>query len=420
MPPTTRLASDVPVVTRVSPDLQDWARWVDRLPLTKGTLLFIDAAVAGSALDRNVGEVLDRRGAILRRVVGPRTDIADLRADHSGVGDDLVVGVGGGGVMDRAKLVALLAGDRQAELRLTSPHRCGFSAVPSSVRRRGPWALSPTTIGTGADLSRRACVEFRQRKRLVFGEALRADSAVHIALATDLLPAELVAEGILEALLRLSAAYVGSLGDLPGQDSLVEGYVARLVQLGDAVRTARDARVPVPGELTHTEAVLNGRDRYCDISWPLAHELSSGTGSRKLIALAALTPAVWQRISAGDERLGAARRLDRLWVGIRLAAQTELGPVPADGLAMLTAHWGIDTRIDTAAIAPDPIDADPIEASGTAAEALAGRADQTWGRGLPMLKSLSRAEISAIYADALKSAPEDLSTSRIERRKCNA
>ena len=430
MPPTTRLASDVPVVTQVSTDLQDWARWVDRLPRTKGTLLFIDAAVAGSALDRNVGEVLDRRGAILRRVVGPRTDIADLRADHSGVGDDLVVGVGGGGVMDRAKLVALLAGDRQAELRLTSPHRCGFIAVPSSVRRRVPLALIPTTIGTGADLSRSACVEVRQRKRLVFGEALRADSAVHIALATDLLPTELVAEGILEALLRLSAAYVGSLGDLPGQDSLVEGYVARLVQLGDAVRTARDARVPVPGEVrlaaarisaaSHTEAVLNGRDRYCDISWPLAHELSSGTGSRKLIALAALTPAVWQRISAGDERLGAARRLDRLWVGIRLAAQTELGPVPADGLAMLTAHWGIDTRIDTAAIAPDPIDADPIEASGTAAEALAGRADQTWGRGLPMLKSLSRAEISAIYADALKSAPKDLSTSRIERRKCNA
>jgi len=390
------------VTTQVCTDLREWAVWVDRLPRSSGSLLFIDAAVAGSTLDHRVGEILDRRGATRRRVVGPRTDIIDLRADNSSSDESssagaLVVGVGGGGVMDRAKLVALLAGDRHAELRLTARHRCGFIAVPSNVRRRLPLALIPTTIGTGADLSRSACVEVRQRKRLVFGEALRADSAVHIALATELLPVDLVAEGILEALLRLSAAYVGSLGDLSEQDAMVEGYVARLVQLGDAVKAARDDQVPVPGDTrliaasisgaSHSEAVLTGRDRYCDISWPLAHELSSATGNRKLTALAALTPAVWQRISAGDQRLGSARRLDRLWVTIRLAARADLGPVPTDGLIALTAHWGIDTLMET---------------SATSADALAGRADQTWGRGLPMLKGLTRPEISAIYADALR------------------
>lgn len=389
--------------TRVCPDLASWADWVDELSGVGRAHLVVDAAVAGSEIDSTMTEVLDRHGVrTRRRVVGPRTGLADVLADTRGVREgDLVIAHGGGGVMDRAKLLALLAGDDSAAKRLTATQRCGMIMVPPGVRRRVPLALVPTTLGTGSEMSRSACIEAGGRKRLAFGEALRADCAVHTADATDSLPAELVAEGVLEALFRLTAVYVGSLGDLPEQDALVERDAVRLVRLGDEVRAARDARRPVAPEVrvaaagisgaSHTDEVVTGRDAYCDIAWPLANELSMATDSRKLTALAVVTPVVWRRMSAGDEQFGSARRLGRLWDLLRDAARAGLGPVPAAGLGTLIDHWGIDRGLD---------------AARADADALAGHAVQAWGRGLPMLRRLSVAEIASVYTDALAATDE--------------
>jgi hypothetical protein len=88
-----------------------------------------------------------------------------------------------------------------------------------------------------------------------------------------------------------------------------------------------------------------------------------------------------------------------------LAAEAVPGPDPASGLSALISQWDIDTRTD---------------APATSADALAGRAAQAWGRGLPMLKGLAMQEISAIYADTLGMASTDLSLPATERRNCNA
>src|SRR5690606_41617741 len=86
---------------------------------------------------------------------------------------------------------------------LSPGHPCGCSALPAGARRRAPLAVVPTTLGTGAETSRSACIQVHGRKRLVFGDGLRPDSAVHTPAATDTLPDDLIAEGVLEALLRL-------------------------------------------------------------------------------------------------------------------------------------------------------------------------------------------------------------------------
>jgi NADP-dependent alcohol dehydrogenase len=248
----------------------------------------------------------------------------------------------------------------------------------------------------------------------VYGEALRAEIAAHVPAATDTLPPALVAEGILEALLRLTACYVGSLRDLPRQDEFVERYAVRLVGLGDEVRIARDARMPVSPDLrlaaarisgaSHAQEVVADRDQYSDIPWPLANELSMAAGTRKLTALAAVTPQVWRRITAGDERLGSARRLARLWALLRRSTRADLGPEPAAGLAALVDHWRIDREVGASFVDAGPLARDAAHA---------------WGRGLPMLKGLSVEEVRAIYAEALTLRTDDLSARTPERRECN-
>lgn len=397
--------------TEICSDLDTWAGWLAALPRDGRAHVLVDAAVAGSATERCVHEVLDDvRLPARRRVVSSPARLDELSAEmHDVRRQDVVIGLGGGVVMDRAKLLALLAGDSDAVHRLRAPQRCGMVVVPFSVRRQVPLTLLPTTLGTGAERSRSACLEDSGRKRLVFGDVLRTDSVVYVTEATDSLPPALVAEGVLEALLRVTMPYVGSLGDLPEQDRVVEQHAVRLVQLGDAVRAARDAGRAVSREVrretalisgaTHDQDLIGRRDQYCDVSWPLANELSMAVGGRKLLALAAVAPAVWRRVAAGDARLGSARRLDQLWQLLRRTSRRELNPAPAEGLAELVRHWGIAGPVGA------PRDAD----------SLARAAAQAWGRGLPMLKGLSVPEITSLYVEAL-SGTGDVSASAEERR----
>jgi Iron-containing alcohol dehydrogenase len=402
--------------TRTCPDVERWARWLDEQPAPGRAHLLVDPALADSGLVRSAHAMLHGRGVAVRcEVVGPGGGLGELHAHVGEVGDgDLVVGIGGGSVMDRAKLLALLASDSSVGRRLAIPQRCGMIVLPSGVLRRVALALVPTTLGTGAEMGRSACLEVDGRKRLVFGEGLRADSVIHAAEATDTLPSALVAEGILEALLRLSMPYIAGSRPLPQQDELVERHVVRLVQLADEVRGARDAGLPVPREVrlatawisgaSHTDDVVGGRDQYRDVSWPLANELSTATGTRKLPALAVVAPAVWRRVSAGDERLGSAPRLARLWDLMRDAARREVGVVPADGLAALVDHWGIERGSGWSRADPD---------------ALADAAAHAWGRGLPMLRGLSVAEVASLYTDAITRTADGMSDTRPERRTCD-
>lgn len=166
--------------------------------------------------------------------------LADRLADT-----ELVVGIGGGSLLDQAKLATLIRANPDAYARLTVPQRSGLLVLGPGTTRSLPLVAVPTTVGTGTEFSGVACLSYpEQGKRLVMGTALRPKVAVLDPVATGTLDDELIAEGVLEALFRVVSPYVGDHGDLPTEDALVETIAQRLVLLGHEVRDARRAGYP--------------------------------------------------------------------------------------------------------------------------------------------------------------------------------
>lgn len=366
--------------------------WLDDRSVRDTTLL-IDAGVAGGPMAAEVAEQLSAPGRRVHRVTLPDGGDIDSvlalgsRLRHTG----LVVGVGGGSLLDQAKLAALVAADPKVAARLTVPQRSGLTVLPFEEGHSIPVVAVPTTVGTGAEVSAVACLRYTDAKRLVISPALRPAAAVLDPLATAGLPSHLLAEGVLEALFRAVSPYVGDHRDLPEADAALEVLAAQLVRLGDRVtgdlaagRTATDAdrqRIAVLSGWGHSPDLQRGRDPYAVKGWLVANELSSALGIRKMTAVAAILPRLWRAIGAGEGRLGSAARLDRMWTVVRSASGHDLPPDPSDGITALIGRWRI---------------AHAIEADDTLLATVARQTVRRWGAGLPMLGGLGAAELRAL------------------------
>ncbi|MBT2392593.1 iron-containing alcohol dehydrogenase [Streptomyces sp. ISL-1] len=380
--------------------------WLNTQPTCDVTLL-LDSGVADASIAASVREQIVRTGRMVRTitVTGPArlTDITELARQLEGT--DLVVAVGGGSLLDRAKLAVLLRAGPGALARLTVPQRSGLIVLPPPESRGPRLVAVPTTLGTGSELSAVACLEYQQGKRLIMGSALRPDAAVIDPAATATLPPALVAEGVLEVLFRISGLYIGDHRDLPTEDALAQTLAVRMVELGHELRAVRSRGLPADDRLrteiakvsglSHAGWVVLGRVPYAGKGWYLANELSTGMGLRKMTAVAALLPPMWGAIAAGDTRLGSARRLDGLWRRLRSAAldpwsaERPAPPLPEDpaaGIAALIDSWGIARRIT----------AEPEQLT-----AIAQRTVRAWGAGLPMLDGLNTADIEELLGRAV-------------------
>jgi len=366
------------------------APWLAGRPERTVTLL-VDGAVADAAITGLVREQLARAGRRDTEVdtvvlAGPG-DLAGV-AGLAGRARDLVVAVGGGSLLDQAKLAVLLRSGAEARTRLEVPQRSGLILLPRAPGPRPGLVAVPTTLGTGSESSAVACLDFPRGKRLIMGSVLQPDVAVLDPVATGTLPAALVAEGALEVLFRLTGLYVGDHADLPTEDALARTLARRVVELGYAPGSpAARAEIAKVSGLSHAGWVVLGRAPYAGKGWYLANELSSALGLRKMTAVAALLPPLWRAVADGDVRLGSARRLRRMWAELRTApAAAELPEDPADGIAALIDAWGVDRRIDA--------DADALAA-------VAPRTVRAWGAGLPMLDGLSAADIHGLFQQAV-------------------
>jgi NADP-dependent alcohol dehydrogenase len=327
------------------------------------------------------------------------TDIRSSPADRDAAGSaprPAIVAIGGGSVIDAAKLL---------RLRLFSPsvfqaarHGASLHGVsllpPHSVHDVPRLTAIPTTLGTGAEASAVACVQGAGgigARRLVVGDALRPDAVVLDARLTRSLHSDAVREGAAEILLRLLGAYVGSVPkDVP--DRAAEALVARVSVLAahgirhgfdDAVREG----LAVASAETHGGWALVGRAPFAAKHWYLANELSSTARLPKVPVTLALLPAVWSRILDGDDRLGSAERLRALW---RVVAEHLSLPVdPVNGALAWLDRWGLGSvRVPRAAV---------IVAARSCA--------RMWGGPRPALHGLSEAEVLEIYATALGVEP---------------
>lgn len=354
--------------------------------------LLVDPAVVSTPIEEKTCGWLRYHGWTAETTVveGPGDAASIMALAESISRARLVVALGGGSVMDQAKLATVAC---DAAGHLSAPQRAGLIVLPAQICRTVALVAVPTTLGTGSESSMVACLTTANGKRLVAGAALRPDAAVLDPLATQTLPGVLIQEAVLEALVRVVSPYVGDHHGACPQDQFAEIIAARLVELGFAVRDVLASGGTVDPQTRADIARLSGYghatwlcrsgDPYAVKGWMIANELSSALRVRKMTAFAALLPHLWRRICDHDVRLGSACRLRQIWARMRQATDEALPADPADGIAALVGSWRLPHRLD---LAPHDI------------PALARRIARAWGGGLPMLP-LTVGEISALLGD---------------------
>lgn len=392
----------------VSPRGVEPAVLVGPAALTDAIAGFEGPAVA--VVDRVVGETEIGRAAVAHLRSQPRfQDVAlvDEPATVPGLveaadrrrGTRLVVGIGGGAVIDRVKLLAGLHRRTDTARFLAVPQRAGWTSLRAERERDVGLVVMPTTLGTGAEMSRVACLDGRDGKRLVEGALLRADAAVLDARVTATLPGLLVMEGVLEAWSRVLGALAGAPSAAPSEDALAREIAARLTQLGFQARDALAAGRAPDAELRHEVARLSamshshwlhlGRPPFAYKTWFLATELASHAAVRKVPALAAVLPPVWAEILSGSGVLGDRVALVRAWEAVTRGADVGLAEDPLTGLCDLLRAWQPAERFEEPALRVDP-------------DAVARSAMRRWSAGLPMLGEADGRLLHRIFASCAR------------------
>lgn len=384
-------------LTQVAYGIGGLAKW---LPLHQGrtVTLLADPAVADSEAVDQVSACAAWAGRSVERLVphGPGT-LESVTALAERLRDsELVVAVGGGTLLDQAKLAALMSASPVVRDRLAVRQRSGLVLLPAEAEPRIPVVTVPTTVGTGSELSGGVCLAGPRGKRLVLGNGLQPDVAVLDPVATRTLPVELLAEGVLEVFFRVAGMYVGDPQDLPSEDAFALTLVRRLVALGAELAAVRQAG-HLPGDplrleiaklsgISHSAWFNLGRDPCACKGWYLANELSTGLGLRKMTAAAAVLPPLWQRIAEGDARWGSARRLRQLWEAVTSGHRPPLPDDPVEGVADLMDAWRIERGVDATAERTDRI---------------ARATMRAWGDGLPTLGALTLADVRRVLTEAV-------------------
>jgi len=363
-------------------------------------IVLMDSAVVEAPIGKALQRELHRAGVRSRTTVlggpGDRDSIDVLAQQIASFGDATVIGIGGGSLLDQAKLAALLADEPAAARYLDLPQRSGLIMLPSSMARRRCLIAVPTTIGTGAEVSTSACLLGGRGKRLIAGTALRPDLGVLTPQAGETLPDELIREGVLEAFFRTVSPYVGDSNTSTDADRLAEEVAAQLVALGERVCSVLDGQQRPDGQtlmqitrlggLSHLEEMHAARASFSARGWYLANELSFVYGIRKMQAVAVLLPALWSAVMCGDQRLGSAERLRHMWSSARRAGNPRWPAGPVDGIRALIDSWGLQQRI--------PIDEERLRAAST-------RVIRSWGGGLPMLAGLTHHDVRRLFQEAI-------------------
>ncbi|AND16070.1 hypothetical protein C5C18_13890 [Rathayibacter tritici] len=300
-------------------------------------------------------------------------------------GFSAVLALGGGSVIDRAKLARAAAegADLQAATSMAPGH-----AVLETARSRLPLIAMPTTLGTGSERNSNAVLAAGDRRFLVSGSVLLPEAAVLEPALTRSLSAAAVLSGVFEALARTLEPYASPTTQA-GADQLALATAGRLAVLGDAVASgpsgpaAEETRLEIArlSGLSHAPAMHAGRAAFAFPGWFLAHELASVTGVSKVGCLAALLPAIDRRARADARVWGAPRRR----AAASMAVLSALGLPSGDesALAVLAQRWSLVVPLGDIDV-----------------EALATRILSAWGPPSPHLARVGRDELVAVLTEA--------------------
>lgn len=282
-------------------------------------MVLVDAAASDQ-----VNDILARaRSVPTEHVVISRHDDDALidplaeRARESVV--DGVFGIGGGQVMDLAKLVRVEAAGPGSLRPVRRKLRVrGHTSIPDTTHRQPELTLCPTTIGTGSQASAAAVLRIDDAgcatKGLVTSLLFVADQAVYDpALLEE--PQSIYDSGLLEILARLLVPYVSQHASTVPRAN--RDAMAQLAELGGLIvrRSPLDALdAAILGGESHAGWSLRGRGNTPSMLWFVAMELSAATGITKNQATAALLPTWIDRVLSGYSAWGDRDRLEQALV----------------------------------------------------------------------------------------------------------
>jgi len=160
---------------------------------------------------------------------------------------DLVLGIGGGSVMDSAKVMAAML---PSQTNLLSHLEVVGSGLPLSARRL-PLILVPTTSGTGAEVTRNAVIDVAdaQRKVSLRDNQLLPDLALVDPALTDNCPRQVTLHSGLDAITQVIEPYLSSRSnlftDMLCKEAIPKGLLALKQLMEGESREARDAMAQV-------------------------------------------------------------------------------------------------------------------------------------------------------------------------------
>lgn len=359
------------------------------------TIVVVDDAVVARA-EHLQGDFVGRH-----TVTGPTTlaDAASLARAVVATRAERILAIGGGNVIDLAKLAAIVASRAGAvEFLGARGGARGFVVLPALGYVPVEVQCVPTTFGTGAEVSSVACVE-----QTVAGRAWTGADPVAVktlvalpwspvsAVAYDSVfldgPPWLVREGLFEAAARLITTAVGARSRIRVADAQLDALLGCLAQMTELARGTSFRPSPelvvdmaVASAETHVGWALRGRGVAPSLPWFLSNELSMAARVRKNVAMAVVMPAWAESVRRGNVLWGDRSRLEHLDGVIRRASCYE----------------GCDELLDGAA----PLDRDlglwPADSAR-----LAARTYARFGAGWPIARAVAQADIESLFQCAL-------------------
>lgn len=172
----------------------------------KSILLFTDPGIIKTGLVNLVKDVLDEMNAKYTifselRPEPAYTDVEALLEQVKDVNGDFIVAIGGGSVMDAAKLICVLK-DAPYTIR-------DLLQDPTQARKQIPTAMIPTTCGTGAEATCNAIVAIpeEETKKGIVNDSMIPDYVILDSRTIAKLPKPIVAATGVDALAHVVECY---------------------------------------------------------------------------------------------------------------------------------------------------------------------------------------------------------------------
>ena len=276
-------------------------------------LVVSDRGIEAAGLLEPIRKVLDDGGlshtSVLEISSNPREAevLAAARAFQE-FGADVVLAVGGGSVLDVAKLVRLAA-THPGPLAQYDDAIGGSARIVEAVP---PMIAIPTTAGTGSEVGRSGVVtiEATNAKTVIFAPSLLPNVAILDPLMTVTMPAFITAATGMDALAHCIEAYC-AIGDHPMADAIALGGVRLCHQ---SLKTAVEEPTDLRARADMLKAAMMGAVAFqkgLGACHSLAHPLSTEFGLHHGLANAICLPAVldFNRVVIPERIAEIARQL---------------------------------------------------------------------------------------------------------------